>query len=79
LRQPRGVIGIADENSAGRGLLLEMALQTKGGVALGQHALIDRAVRRVAAHTTLAQRLVFKDERSALRSVTLEAGSILTK
>ena len=45
LLQARRVIAIADENLSVLRLLLEMAFQTQVGVALRQHALIDRAVR----------------------------------
>ena len=45
LRQPRGVIGIADEDSVALLLLLEVAFQTECLVALIEHAGIDRAVR----------------------------------
>ena len=40
-----GVIGIADKDSAGDLLFLEMALQTKGMVSLVEHSLIHGAVR----------------------------------
>lgn len=54
LRQTVGVIGIADVNSSTGFLFLEMALQAERCVALIQHLRVDRAVRRVATHATLA-------------------------
>ncbi len=70
------MIGICEEDSAGRALLLEMTLQAESVVALVQHSLIDGAVWRMADETTLAHRLVFKNKRTALRGVTLEAGVV---
>jgi hypothetical protein len=45
LRQTVGVIRIADHDPARGGLLLKVALQAKGSVALLEHALVDRAMR----------------------------------
>lgn len=79
LRQPVGVVGIANENSAVGLLFLEMALQTQGRIALSQHSLIDRSVGRVAADATFTERFVFENERTSLRGVALETGFVLTK
>ena len=66
------MINISDKDSAGNALLLEMALQAERVVALVQHSLVDRAVRRMAGDATLANRFVFKNKRTALRRMTLE-------
>ena len=66
------MIAAADHENAGRGLRLGMALQAKGGIALGEHFLINRAMWLVAGVATLAQRLVLEDKRPALHGVTLE-------
>ena len=76
LRQSVRVIAIADENSTGLRLLLEMAFEAQRRVARDQHALIDRAVRRVAGNAALANGVVFEDERSSLRGVTLQASLV---
>ena len=39
--QSSGMILAADQNLSGRGLLLEVALQTETGVSLREHPLID--------------------------------------
>lgn len=73
------MVNVRDENLTGRGLLLEVALQTKGLVALREHALVDRAVRGVTGDTALAQGFMFENEWTALRGMTLEAGIVLAK
>ena len=73
LLQEARVIDVSNENVAGYFLLLEMAFDTKRSVALIQQALVDGAVRRMADGATLAQCLVFINERAALLRVTLEA------
>lgn len=70
------MVATPDEERAGSTLLLEMTFQTKGLVALGQHPLVNRAVRLVAGVATLAQRFMLEDKRSTLRSVTLETGFV---
>ena len=74
--EERGVIASANENGAPADLLLEVALETEGGVALGQHLLIDRAVRLVAGVATLPERFVLEHIRPPLHGVTLEAGVV---
>ena len=59
-------------------LLLKVALEAEIMIPLGEHALIYRAVRRVAGGTTLAQGLVLEDEGSLLRRVALKAGLIFS-
>lgn len=71
-----GVIASADHDGAGRSLLLEVAFQAKGGVALGEHPLIDRAVRLMAGVAALAQRFVFENKWPPLHGVALETGLV---
>ena len=70
------MIDVSNKDPAGDLLFLEMTLQTEGVVSLVQHALIDRAMGRVADETTFAHRLVFENERTTLRGVTLHTGVI---
>ena len=79
LRQTSGVIRIANQDPARRGLLLEMALQAQRGIAFREHALIDRAVRRMAGSAALFGSFVVEDKRTALREVALETGSVLAQ
>lgn len=79
LRQTSRVVGIANKNSAGGRLLLEMAFQTKRRVSLGQQPLIHRAVRGMAADATFSNSFMFENERPALRRVTLQAGVVVTE
>ena len=72
LRKEIGMIDIADKDSSGNPLLLEMAFQAQRVVAFVQHSLIDGAVRRMADDATLANCFVFKNKRTALRRMTLE-------
>lgn len=39
------MIDVADENSAGNFLFLEMAFETEGVVSLIEHPLVDRSMR----------------------------------
>ena len=64
-------------NNPGRRLLLEVALETKIGVARDQHLVIDRAVRIVTRGASLAHSLVFEDKRPALGGVALAASFVL--
>ena len=79
LRQARRVIAVANEDTSVASLLLEMALEAKRCVALVQHALVHRAVRRMATDATFPDRFVFEDEWSALRDVTLETGLVMAE
>ncbi len=74
LEQAAGMIAAADDNPAGRGLLLEMALEAEILIALHQHPLVDGAVNGVAGRATLAHRLVLEYERTSLRSMASAAG-----
>ena len=78
MRKKTGVIDITEKDSAGSALFLEMALQAERVVALVQHALVNRAVRRMAGYATFAHRLMFKNKRTALRRMTLETRVIRT-
>lgn len=71
------MVHIPDQDDAGRGLLLEVTLQTKGRVAFVQEPLINRAVWRVTNHATLAHGFVLIHPWASLRAVTLEAGVVL--
>jgi hypothetical protein len=73
----RRVILARDVNMAVGGLLLEMAAQTKRGVARDQHPGIHGTVRIVAHGAAFAHGLVLKNERSELPRVALGAGFIL--
>ena len=77
-RRERGrVIAAADHEVVGKRLLLEVALQAKRCIALGEKLVIDRAVRPMAYGAAVAQRFVLEDERAALRLVALETSLIL--
>ena len=73
------VIDIANENPTRLRLLLEMAFQTEGGVPLGQHPLIDGAVRRVTREAAFAHRFMFENKWAALHGVALETGFVLAE
>lgn len=73
----RRVILARDVNMAVGGLLLEMAAQTKRGVARDQHPGVHGTVRIVAYGAAFAYRFVLKNERSELRRVALGAGFVL--
>ena len=72
-REERAMIAPTDEDFARRGLLLEMALQTKVCVALREHLVVHRPVRIMAGGATFARRLMLEDERTALCNMTLGA------
>ena len=76
LLQETGVIDIANKNSAGFSLLLEMAIQTQRRVSRVEHSLIDRAVWRMTHDTALAQCFVFINKGPTLRGVTFETGFV---
>jgi hypothetical protein len=60
-------------------LLFEVAFQAERLVTFVKQSLIDRAMRRMTHNATFAHRLVFIDERTALRGVTLKTGTVLAK
>ena len=64
------MILLSDEHAPGGGLRLGMAFQAEVRVALNQQLGINRAVGRMANSATLAQRLVFENERARLLTVT---------
>ena len=78
LLQKIRVIDVSNENVPGYFLLLEMTLNTKRRVTFVQQALVDRAVRRMAADATFFQSFMSKHKWTCLSSVTLEAGVVLT-
>ena len=68
------MIAPANRDFPRRLLLLEMAFQAECLISLGQHAVINRPVRLVAGETAFARGFMFKNKRSPLRGVALEAG-----
>jgi hypothetical protein len=70
------VIDVTNENVSGYFLLLKMAFQTEGGVAVVQQSLIHGAVRRMADTATLTHRLMLVHPWAALLCVTLKAGFV---
>ena len=72
LSEKRGMIDLSDVNLVGRcSRSLCVAPQTKIWVALNEHLVINRPVRRVTHHATVAHSLVFKNERSRLLTMAL--------
>lgn len=71
------MISAADKNLAARGLLLEMTLKAKIGVALLEHSGIDRTVNGMTGRASFAHRFMLEDEWPALGCVTLGAGVML--
>jgi hypothetical protein len=71
------VILPADKNLS-RDLLLEMAFQAEGRIALREHALIHGTMWLVTDEATFARRFVFVNVGPALDSVTLKTGLILS-
>jgi len=76
LLQEVGVVDVSNENVAGYFLLLEMTFQTKRCVAFVEQSLVDRAVRRMADHTTLTDRLMLINPGAALLGVALKASFV---
>lgn len=76
LLQKIRVIDVSNENVSGYFLLLEMALQAKRRVTVGQQSLVNRAMRCMAHHAPLTHRLVLIDKWAALLCVTFEAGFV---
>ena len=70
------VVPSADEQLAGAGLLLEVALKAERLVAGLEHFRVHRAMRIVTGGAVVAQRLVLEDERPALGLVAFEAGLV---
>ena len=70
------MVDVSDKNMARLFLFLEMAFQAKRCVAFVQQSLVDGAMRRMADHTALAQRLVLVNKWAALHSMALEASFI---
>lgn len=72
----RGVGGVAEDDFAGGGLHLRVALDAEVRVALVKKFLRERAVRRVAGDAAFAQRLVAEDVRLALLAMAVGAGLV---
>lgn len=60
-----------------RGMRIEVALEAKRGIALGEHLLVHRSVRVVAGRASFLHRVVREDEVLGLGSVALGAGFVL--
>jgi len=75
-RHEPGVINSTDEQSARSGLLLKVAFNAKGLVALSQQLVIDRSVHGMATGASFPDCLVFEDEWATLGGVALAAGII---
>ena len=73
-RQTRGVLLSTDENHPSGGLLLGVAFQAEGGVAIREHPLIHRAMRLMARCAAFPEGLVLEDKRTALRRVASPTG-----
>ena len=74
--QESGVVRVADEDGAGRRLLLEMAAQAKRLVARDEQPRVHAAVRIVAGGAALAHGLMLEDEGTRLRDVAAGADLI---
>ena len=68
------MIASADKDFARFGLLLEMAFQTKVCVPLGEHLVVDRAMRIVAGGAAFADCFVLENKWAALSGVTFCTG-----
>ena len=79
LLEKAGVIDVRNENLAGGGLLLEVALQTKGLVALVEQRWLTDPWGEWQVTQPSRSGLVLENERSALRGVTLETGVVFTE
>src|ERR1700728_4811120 len=75
-RDERRMVHIANQQHAGTGLLLEMALQAQVLIARDEHFLVHAAVRIVADGAAFADGFMFEDKRAALLRMALEAGFI---
>jgi hypothetical protein len=65
------MVEATDEDLATRGLLLEMALEAEGGIALGEELGVDRAVGMMTGGAALAHGLVLEDVGAALGGMAL--------
>ena len=70
------MIDVSNKNVSRHFLFLEMAFQTKRGIAFGEQALVHGAVRRMTNGAPLPQCLVLINKWAALRGVTLKAGFV---
>ena len=72
-RKRAAVVTPADQDHPRSGLLLEVAFEAKGRVALHQHLAVDRPVNRVAGRAAFAHRLMLENKWTPLCRVTLAA------
>ena len=72
------MIAPADENLADGRLVLKVALEAEGGVALAEEFFVHRAVRFVADEAAFARCFVLVNERPALLRVATVTGLIVT-
>ena len=79
LLQEARVVDVANEDMPRCPLLLEMAFQTKRGIAFVEQSLVDRAVWRMADHTTLTQCLMLVNKRAALLGVALKTSFVFAQ
>lgn len=79
LLQEARVVDVSNEDMPRCPLLLEMAFQTKRGIAFVEQSLVDRAVRRMADHTTLTQCLMLVNKRAALLGVALKTSFVFAQ
>jgi hypothetical protein len=66
------MIDAADENLTRRGLLLEMAFETEGGIPLGQQVRVHRPVRSVTGQAAFPHGFMLKHVRSPLGRMTFQ-------
>ena len=72
------MIASADKDLAHARLMLEVALQAKNGITLGQKFLVDRAMRAMTRNAAFARRLMLVNIRSALLCMASVAGLVIT-
>lgn len=73
-REEGTMVASADQDAAGLGLLLEVALEAEVGIALREQFVVYRAVRVMAGGAAFADGFVFEDEGAPLRDVAAGAG-----
>jgi len=79
LRQPGGVVGIPNKNPPIDVLLLKMAFETKRGVPIDEHFLVNRSMWRMTSHAALTHSLVLEHERASLGSMAFETRFVSAK
>ena len=71
------VIGFSDEHLGGISLHLRMASEAEIGVSLGEHLVVDGAVRLVAGRAAVLHAFVDENKGTRLLTMTLSALLIL--